>query len=149
MSARIIPERIREAREAAGLTDEQFADAIGVSRQAVGYYETGVTSPRGDTFSKIIATTGQPPSFFTNDRRRSAERFRMPNWRSLKRMQRPQRLRIGRRLEWAYYISEMLAEYVELPPINLPEFSFDFERDGDERIEEIADALREFWNLGF
>jgi Zn-dependent peptidase ImmA (M78 family) len=26
---------------------------------------------------------------------------------------------------------------------------FDFERDGDERIEEIADEVREFWNLGF
>src|SRR5438067_2357390 len=100
----IIPERIREAREAAGLTDEQFAEAVGVSRQAVGHYETGVTAPRGDVFSRIIAVTRQPPSFFTRERRKSAERFRMPNWRSLKRMQRPHRLRIGRRLEWAYHI---------------------------------------------
>src|SRR5689334_14298696 len=102
MSSRIIPERIREAREAVGLTDEQFAERIGVSRQAVGSYETGVASPRGEVFSRIIAVTRQAPAFFTTSRKRNAERFRMPNWRSLKRMQRPDRLRIGRRLEWSY-----------------------------------------------
>jgi Zn-dependent peptidase ImmA (M78 family)/DNA-binding XRE family transcriptional regulator len=147
--SKIIPERIREAREAVGLTDEQLADQIGVTRQAVGTYETGVASPRGDVFSRIIAVTRQPPAFFTIARKRNAERFRMPNWRSLKRMQRPDRLRIGRRLEWAYYIAEFMAEYIDLPPLKLPEIQFDFERDGDERIEEIADEIREFWNLGF
>jgi Zn-dependent peptidase ImmA (M78 family)/transcriptional regulator with XRE-family HTH domain len=149
MTSRIIPERIREAREAVGLTDEQFAEQIGVTRQAVGAYETGVASPRGDVFSRIIAVTRQPPAFFTTARKRNAERFRMPNWRSLKRLQRPDRLRIGRRLEWAYYITEFMADYIDLPPVNLPEVKFDHETDGDERIEEIADRLREFWNIGF
>ena len=64
-------------------------------------------------------------------------------------MQRPERLRVGRRLEWCYYISEFLAEHVELPPVTLPEVRFDFERDNDEKIEQIADELREFWNVGF
>jgi Zn-dependent peptidase ImmA (M78 family) len=73
----------------------------------------------------------------------------MPNWRSLKRMQRPDRLRIGRRLEWAYHITELLDQYVELPPVNLPDVSFDFAEDDGERIEDIADALREYWGLGF
>lgn len=149
MKARIIPERIREARESVGLTDEQFADAIGVSRQSVGSYETGAVTPRGDVLSRIIAITRQPPSFFTVARRRNAERFRMPNWRSLKRMQRPDRLRVGRRLEWTYYIAEYLGEFVELPPVHLPEIEFDYESDDHERIEEIADSLREFWGLGF
>jgi Zn-dependent peptidase ImmA (M78 family)/transcriptional regulator with XRE-family HTH domain len=147
--SKIIPERIREARESVGLTDEQFADQIGVTRQAVGTYETGAASPRADVFSRIIAVTRQPPAFFTTARNRNAERFRMPNWRSLKRMQRPDRLRIGRRLEWAYYIAEFMAEYIDLPPVNLPEIKFNFDIDGDERIEEIAGQLREFWNLGF
>ena len=147
--ARIIPERIREARESVGLTDEQFAEAIGVTRQSVGNYESGVSTPRGETFGLIVSTTRQPPAFFTSERRIGAERFRMPNWRSLKRMQRPERLRIGRRLEWAFYIADLVDRYVELPPVNLPEFDFDWERDSDERIEEIADELREAWNLGF
>jgi hypothetical protein len=64
-------------------------------------------------------------------------------------MQRPDRLRIGRRLEWAYYITEFMAEYVDLPPVNLPGIEFEFERHSHERIEEIADQLREFWKVGF
>ena len=40
-----------------GTTAEQFADAIGVTRQSVGTYETGAFAPRGDVFSKIIAVT--------------------------------------------------------------------------------------------
>lgn len=149
MSAKIIPERIREARESVGMTDEQFAEAIGVSRQAVGTYETGAFAPRGDVFSNIIAVTRQPPAFFTTTRKHNAESFLNPTWRSLKRMQRPDRLRIGRRLEWAFYVTESLAEYVDLPPVHLPAIEFDYEREGNERVEEIADEVREFWNVGF
>lgn len=149
MTAKIIPERIREAREATGLTDEQFAELIGVSRQSVGTYETGAFAPRGEVFSKIIAITRQPPAFFTATRKHRAESFLPPTWRSLKRMQRPDRLRIGRRLEWAFYIAEYVAEFVDLPPVNLPVIEFDYEFDGNERIEEIADQLREFWNVGY
>jgi transcriptional regulator with XRE-family HTH domain len=65
------------------LTNEQFAEQIGITRQAVGAYETGVASPRDEVFSRIIAIARQPPAFFTTPRKRNAERFRMPNWRSL------------------------------------------------------------------
>lgn len=147
--SKIIPERIREARESAGMTDEQFAEAIGVSRQSVGNYETGAVSPRGEVFSKIIAVTRQPPGFFTTPRKHIAERFLTPTWRSLKRMQRPDRLRISRRLEWAYYATASLAEFVDLPPVHLPAVEFNFDHDDSERIEQVADELREFWNVGF
>ena len=33
--------------------------------------------------------------------------------------------------------------------MHLPAIEFDYEREGNERIEEIADQLREFWNVGF
>ena len=89
------------------MSDEQFADAIGVTRQSVGTYETRAFAPRGDVFSRIIAVTRQPPGFFTTPRKHTAERFLTPTWRSLKRMQRPDRLRVGRRLEWAFYIAEI------------------------------------------
>lgn len=144
---KIIPERIREAREASGLTDEQFADAIGVSRGAIGHYETGLSAPRGEVFARIIDVTGQPPSFFTTPRNRSVSRFRMPNWRSLKRMQRPERLRIARRLEWAFDITSYVERFIELPPVRLPEIDFDYENDDDEKIESVAEAVRQLWGL--
>lgn len=40
-----MPFDLRAVREAAGLTQEQLAEAIGVTRQAVGNYETGVHKP--------------------------------------------------------------------------------------------------------
>jgi transcriptional regulator with XRE-family HTH domain len=80
--SKIIPERIREARESVGLTDVTFADAIGVTRQSVGNYDTGVVSPRGDVFSKIIAVTRQPPAFFTTSRKHSAPQFQTPTAQS-------------------------------------------------------------------
>ena len=46
-------------------------------------------------------------------------------------------------------VAEFMAEYIDMPPVNLPAIEFDFERDGPERIEELADQLREFWNVGF
>ncbi len=144
--SRILPERIREARESIGLTDEQFAEEIGVTRQSVGHFETGQSRPSGETFSRIISVTGQPPSFFTTARHR--DRFRVPNWRSLKRMQRPDRLRIARKLEWAYDVVEFIEQFINLPPVNISENEFDYERDGNEKIECIAEELRESWGLG-
>ena len=63
MSARIIPERIREARESVGMTDEQFAEAIGVSRQSVGTYETGAFAPRGDVFTAVACQPSGADTF--------------------------------------------------------------------------------------
>src|SRR5215213_3440511 len=42
---KVIPERIREAREARGLTAEAFGDLLGMSRAAVALYETGQVGP--------------------------------------------------------------------------------------------------------
>jgi transcriptional regulator with XRE-family HTH domain len=57
-AARIIPERIREAREARGLTAEDFGEQIGVTRQAVGQYEVGSSVPSAQTMTHIIGVTG-------------------------------------------------------------------------------------------
>ena len=89
--AKPIPERIREAREARGFTGEAFAEAIGVSRQAVAQFETGQASPSGETMGRIIGETGQPISFFTGLPSRAGEP-RAPFFRSLKRME-----QVGRR----------------------------------------------------
>jgi Zn-dependent peptidase ImmA (M78 family)/DNA-binding XRE family transcriptional regulator len=145
---RIVPERIREAREARGLTAEKFADAIGVTRQAVGQYEVGQSVPSAQTMTNIIAVTGQPPAFFTTARTRQAERFGMPFWRGLKRMSRPDRLRIARRLEWAWDVVNYIERFIELPNANLPSVEWDFQTGSDDELERIALQLRDHWELG-
>jgi len=36
---------LRAKREAAGITQEQLAEKVGVTRQAIGQYETGINKP--------------------------------------------------------------------------------------------------------
>lgn len=145
---KIVPERIREAREARGLTAEKFAEELGVTRQAIGQYEVGQTVPSAAVMSAIIATTGQPPSFFTEPRNRRSDTFGTPFWRSLKRMKRPDRLRITRRLEWASDIVAYVERFIELPPVNVPTIDWDFEAASDGDLERAAGQLRDAWGLG-
>jgi Zn-dependent peptidase ImmA (M78 family)/DNA-binding XRE family transcriptional regulator len=141
-----IPERIREARESRGLTPEDFAELLNVSRQAVAQFETGQISPSGEVMAKIIAITAQPPLFFLTPRERA--RTGMPFWRSLKRMEQHHRRRIARRLEWARDIAAYVDRFIELPNVNLPNVEFDVEFATAEEIERAAEALRDHWKLG-
>ena len=126
-SPRIVPERIREAREVRGFTAENFADELGVTRQSVGQYESGQISPSAEVMSKIIALTEQPPGFFTAKRIRSSEGFGTPFWRGLKRMNRPDRARISRRLEWAFDVVSYVEQFIDLPRTNFPAINWDWQ----------------------
>jgi Zn-dependent peptidase ImmA (M78 family)/DNA-binding XRE family transcriptional regulator len=141
-----IPERIREAREARGLTPEEFAELLNVSRQAVAQFETGQASPSGEVMAKIIGITAQPPLFFVTPRERA--RTGVPFWRSLKRMEQHHRRRIARRLEWARDIAAYVDRFIELPGVNLPKIEFDVEFATNDEIELIAETLRDHWKLG-
>jgi Zn-dependent peptidase ImmA (M78 family)/DNA-binding XRE family transcriptional regulator len=146
---KVIPERIREAREARGFSAEELADRIGVTKQAVSQYEIGQTSPSADVLSHIMNVTEQPPSFFVLTRRRKSDGFRSPFWRSLKRMEQLARARISRRLEWAADIVDYIEDYVELPVVGIPDLQWDEARADDDDIEEIALRVRKDWSLGF
>ena len=50
-----ISERIQTLRKARGLSQEELAEQVGVSRQAVGKWETGQSQPDLD---KVIALSG-------------------------------------------------------------------------------------------
>jgi len=58
------------------------------------------------------------------------------------------RRRISRRIQWASDILHYVEAFVELPPVNVIQNSFDAEHDGFEKIEAIASELRAFWKLG-
>ncbi|MFN3460411.1 MAG: helix-turn-helix domain-containing protein [Oceanibaculum sp.] len=142
-----IPERIKEAREASGYTLDGFADAIGKSRQALAQFETGQTSPSGETLSRIIALTGQPLSFFVSMPLRPGNAGTI-FWRSLKRMEQHHRKRIARRLQWAADVAILADEFIELPEADIPHWDFDPETADDHDIEEAAEFLRGYWGLG-
>jgi Zn-dependent peptidase ImmA (M78 family)/transcriptional regulator with XRE-family HTH domain len=127
---------------------EAFAEALGVTKQAVGQYEIGQSTPGAAVMSEIISITRQPPGFFTNARARSSEGFGTPFWRGLKRMNRPDRLRIGRRLEWAWDVVNFLEQFIDLPTVNLPKVEWNFETGTESDLERIAGLVRDHWGLG-
>jgi len=49
---------IKEAREAKGMTQEQFAKAVGVTQGAVAQWENGITHPSFEKLAKIAETLG-------------------------------------------------------------------------------------------
>lgn len=144
---RPIPDRIKEAREAAGYTLEAFAEALEKTRQAVAQFENGQTCPSGDTLSKIIELTGQPISFFVASPLRPVTSGTV-FWRSLKRMEQRHRSRISRRLQWAADIAGLANDYVELPEVDIPHWEFDPETADEDDIEAAAEHLRAYWSLG-
>lgn len=53
-----LPSPIRAARIAAGMTQQQLADALGVAQQSVTRWETGEREPRVSTLKRIAAVLG-------------------------------------------------------------------------------------------
>jgi Zn-dependent peptidase ImmA (M78 family)/transcriptional regulator with XRE-family HTH domain len=146
--ARFIPERLREGREARGLSAQALADALGVTRQAVAQFEVGQASPSGQTFDKIVNTLKQPPAFFTTPRMHAREASGTIFWRSLKRMHRSDRDRIARRLDWLQDIVSYLEQFIEFPPVHLPAPQTPPEANDVGTIEETAALVRTMWGLG-
>lgn len=55
--------RIKELREAKGLTLEELSDKIGVSRQQIWNYENGINHPKGDKINKMAQFFNVPVKF--------------------------------------------------------------------------------------
>lgn len=63
--ADLLAQRIREAREAAGLTQEQFAPLLGISLRTLTRYESGETQRIStDMLLKVARVTGKTVGFF-------------------------------------------------------------------------------------
>lgn len=67
--ARIVPvgHRVKAAREAAGMSQEQLADAVGVTRNTVYNLESESTKPKADTLWRIAQATGKSLDWFFQD----------------------------------------------------------------------------------
>lgn len=62
-----LPERLRALREKRGMTQRELADAIGVSRQAIGFYESGEREPDLTTIQKLAHALGTSVSYLVGE----------------------------------------------------------------------------------
>lgn len=66
--------RLKQARENANLTQQELANALGVTKSAIGNYENGVSSPKCDVLLKIFDVLHVEPNFLYQDSFSATER---------------------------------------------------------------------------
>jgi Zn-dependent peptidase ImmA (M78 family)/transcriptional regulator with XRE-family HTH domain len=144
---RLIPERLKEGREAQGWTMTELADRIEVSRQAVSQYELGTKQPTSETMFKIAGELKLPISYFTTERPnggRSGTVF----FRSFMSRKKTDNKRYEIRKRWVGQIANCLGEFVDFPRVDLPSIPEPLGDYQDDEIEAIAAKCRRHWGLG-
>lgn len=134
-----VASRLREAREARGLTIVGLSELIGVSKQVVSKYESGERTPGPDVLIRLAAVLQVPTGFFTLEPR--PENGEAIFYRSLAAATKGARLRGERRMDWLADIVGFLGQYVAFPEVSIPELP-------SADPEEAASAVRAAWGLG-
>lgn len=65
-------ERLRQRREELGISRTELADRLGVSRSAVGNYETGVSAPKEEVLLRLFDALHVDPNYLYRDSFRAA-----------------------------------------------------------------------------
>lgn len=144
-----VPDRLREAREARGLTAVALADIIGLTAITLSNYENGRTSPRPDTLEKIANALGFPARHFTRKHRIEPHDADAVFWRSFSYATKSARTKCRHRLHWLQEIVAYLFEYVDFPAVNVPAVQLpdDLLDLTMEDVEALAHEARKAWGL--
>ena len=67
MNLTLIGQRIKYAREAANITQEELARAVGCTAKHIGAIEKGIKTPKMETFIIIAITTGASADMLLQD----------------------------------------------------------------------------------
>jgi len=141
--------RLKEAREARGLTATALSEILRVTRQSVSQYENEQQTPRPEVMRKIEEVLNLPPAFFSRpveDEPGDRKIF----YRDMESTTKLARARMDRRYLWLNEIADYLQQFVSFPPVDFPRF--ETPRDPTEiswdSIEVMASKTREYWGLG-
>ncbi|HEY0827547.1 MAG TPA: XRE family transcriptional regulator [Bacilli bacterium] len=143
-----IPERLREARMARGISVTELSDEIGVTKQAISQYELGHSVPSGEVFMKIINKLNFPTQFFFRPIHSNSPRGAI-FFRSLKSTAQKSRDMQASRLDMQEGIFNFFQLQLDFPKINLPNLEgISLDNLQIEDIEDITLNLRKLWGLG-
>lgn len=143
---KFVGERLREAREARGLTCTSLAELIGVSRQAVSQYEKARQSPSPAIMDKICSVLGLPRAQFLHQPREELGKLFFRSFASATKAERAKQLE---RHKWRRRAVGFIRGYVTFPVANIPQLYH-----GDplalttSAIERIAIVARRHFGLG-
>lgn len=150
---RIVPQRIKEAREYRLMSATELADKVGKSRQAISQFENGVVTPSAEIIMHIATVTNFPVQFFTHpmsvqNNVASEITLYRGSLAKTKRLKRSYSITS----KWVNDLINYLKSYVQFFDVAVPfeeiEFDFDEQIDLVNKIESVADHLRTYWKLG-
>lgn len=147
-NVKIVPEKLKEARLARGYTATALAEKIGVLRQTIYKYELGQSSPSSEVMKKYCEILNFDIQYFMfNDD--NTQHYGTIFFRSLKSAESQMREEIKIRIKWTNIIFQYINTFIEFPSLQIPVIEEEKLKNLDlEKIEEIANNLREHWNIG-
>jgi Zn-dependent peptidase ImmA (M78 family) len=143
-----IGERLREAREANGLTGAALAELLEIPRQSISAYEHGKATPGPETAEKIAAKLNMPMRFLFEAA--EPEEVTAIFWRSRAAATKTARERSQARYAWLRRIVRYLAEYVDFPALRIPSPPniSDIAELTSEHVHDAARNARQFFGMG-
>lgn len=140
--------RLREAREARGLSVISLADLAGVSPQSIYAYEGDRSTPGPQVLQDLATAVSLPEAYFLRPAREDAQGTIY--YRSMASATKTARRRADSRVHWLRDLVAYIEEFVALPAPNFP--VLDLPNDplliSDDEIEAAAEDLRTYWRLG-
>lgn len=146
----LVPERLREARLSRGMTANELASKIGVSRQSISKYELGSAKPSDPIIEAISMQLNIPISFFYKPLSAPDER-KTVFYRSLKTNAVRAKGVMSVKSRWATQIAEVLLKDIVFPDVDLPDLPEKYVQNDSltlDDIENISMHVRKIWGLG-
>lgn len=115
-------ERLKQARELSGLTQEQLADRVGVKQATIALIERDALEPREELVRSIADSTGFPRDFFDLPVEKDFPLGSLV-YRKFSRMKAEHKKMSHRVAQQAFELSEFFAGYLKPIPVRLPRTS--------------------------
>lgn len=143
------PQRLKLARQLAGLQRGEVAERVGISPAAISQFERGQAKPRPATVAQLALSLQVPAAFFASTGRP------LPSldtdhtfFRSLRRTKKQDRDRALAHATLLAEVTRLIDERVVLPGLDLPgDLTLPADSSMD-AVEEVANELRARWALG-
>lgn len=140
-------DRLKTARTYRGMTLAEVGELIDLSKQTISLYENHKCTPDFSTIMKLSRALHFPIKYFFQENSReiySGSTY----FRSLTSTTKKSRSAEITKVELIGGLYEVLCDYIEFPPLNLPSIDIDNRDIDDQEIEKIANRIRDRWNLG-
>lgn len=148
-AALFAPDRLRVARQLAGLKRSQVAELVGLSAAAISQFENGTARPRGSTLAEIALRLGMPVGFFASTGRPlQSIPTEQTFFRSLRRTSQLDRERATAHVVLLSELVRLIETRVKLPAYDVPADLTVKAEDPIDAAEATAEKLRAEWGLG-